>query len=87
MKLDFYEDPAHGWLKVPKELLTKLGIAAKITAYSYMHGNYAYLEEDCDATLFADALEATGEKFEIDERHITDGQSAIRNYPSFSVEQ
>ena len=50
----FYEDPGHGWLRVPTLELVKLGIADKITPCSYIHpsGKWAYLEEDCDLTTF-----------------------------------
>ena len=49
---DVYEDAGHAWMKVKKDLLHKMGIADKITAYSYERGEYAYLEEDCDLTTF-----------------------------------
>lgn len=53
-KYVFYEDPGHGWLRVPTLELVKLGIADKITTCSYIHpsGKWAYLEEDCDLTTF-----------------------------------
>ena len=40
---DVYEDAGHAWMKVKKDLLHKMGIADKITAYSYERGEYAYL--------------------------------------------
>jgi len=52
-----YDDASHGWLKVDKSLLAKLNISHLITDFSYMKGNYAYLEEDCDATTFFNAFE------------------------------
>ena len=52
----FHEDPAHGWLEVPKAELAKLGIADKISHYSYMSGDKAYLEEDCDLGAFIMAI-------------------------------
>lgn len=48
----FYEDPGHGWLRVPVAELVELGIADKITPCSYLNGEYAYLEEDGDMTMF-----------------------------------
>ena len=51
-KYTFYEDPGHGWLKVPMEHLVKLGIADKITSCSYRDDTHAYLEEDCDLSMF-----------------------------------
>ena len=51
----FIEDPGHGWLKVPREELKQLDIEDKITSYSYMDSEYAYLEEDIDADVFVRA--------------------------------
>lgn len=84
-KLHFYSDPAHGWLKVSLKELERLGIADKITPCSYVRGQYAYLEEDCDAPLYMKAYKEAhgGEvKFEVEE-HTTNGESRIRNYESY----
>ena len=79
---DVYADPGHAWLKVKIAELKKLGIEGKITAFSYVRGDHAYLEEDCDAGVFLDALRASGVapafKF-----HHTDNRSKIRGYASF----
>jgi len=77
MKLDFYSDPAHGWLKVPHALVNELGIANKITRYSYMDAQSAYLEEDCDLSLFMQKAEETGLKIEFVD-HYTNNDSPIR---------
>lgn len=79
---DFYEDPGHGWVKVSKALLTELGIADKVSAYSYKRGEFAYLEEDCDGTLFVDAIGAKGviPKFR---EHTADRYSKIRSYEPY----
>lgn len=50
-----YVDPGHGWLKVKLSLLEKLGIKDKITPYSYLRGDSAYLEEDSDIGTFLKA--------------------------------
>ena len=87
MKYQFYEDPGHGWLKVKIADLEKLGIADKISGYSYMRNDYAYLEEDCDVTLFMDALEAKeNRKIAFDEiatTHLADKTSKIRSYDGY----
>ena len=41
-------DGGHSWLRVP--LASCAGLP--ISPYSYRHGGYAYLEEDCDAELW-----------------------------------
>jgi hypothetical protein len=88
-KYHFYADPGHGWLKVAKKELVELGIADKMTC-SYMLSDYAYLEEDCDAGIFANAIMAkhgidlpTFRTFIVS--HHTNNQSPIRNYPSYQV--
>jgi hypothetical protein len=54
--LAFYADAGHGWLKVKKAELVALGIADKITVYSYQFKEWAYLEEDADLSAFVDAI-------------------------------
>ena len=56
-EIEKYDDGSHGWFKVSKYLLSNLGLSDKITDFSYMKGNYAYLEEDCDASLFFNRFE------------------------------
>ena len=50
-----HSDPAHGWLEVTIAELEALGIADRISGYSYQSrdGTMAYLEEDGDLTRFA----------------------------------
>lgn len=55
MSYIFYEDPGHGWLRVPRAELAALGIERAITPYSYANEEHAYLEEDCDAVTFVAA--------------------------------
>lgn len=54
-KYQFFEDPGHGWLKVTHAELKQLGIATEISEYSFMRGDYVYLEEDMDANTFYEA--------------------------------
>ena len=89
-KYDFYEDGGHGWLKVAKKELELLGIANKITGYSYMLGDWAYLEEDSDMSTFADALNKKYGVSREDFRknvvnHYSDRQSIVRSYHSYRV--
>jgi hypothetical protein len=78
----FYADPGHAWLAVPIDYLVKtltneeLG---RISAYSYIKGKTAYLEEDCDAALFIEAWKKGGTGFRYESKH-TDKRSAIRSY-------
>ena len=83
MKLDFYEDPGHGWLAVPLELLDTLGLLDQVSSYSYIRGRFAHLEEDCDYSLFAQAMRSRNAPFTLREHH-TDNRSRIRNYDPYS---
>jgi hypothetical protein len=58
--MHYIQDPAHGWFKVKISELHKLGIADKITHYSYKRGEWAYLEEDCDAETLFNAMRDAG---------------------------
>ena len=55
-----HDDGAHGWFAVPRLELKQLGIESQVSSFSYQKNSTVYLEEDCDATLFFDALEAQG---------------------------
>ena len=61
----YYTDPGHGWVEVPRALLHELGIADKITGYSYQRGEDVFLEEDCDLSTFYRAMEKAGRPFEL----------------------
>jgi hypothetical protein len=76
MKYNFYTDPGHGWLEVPLAELKRLGIVEKISSYSYRDGELAYLEEDCDYSVFLEAKRAAGETFETHD--IYSGHSFVR---------
>ena len=78
----FYSDPGHGWLKVPLKLLKELGITNKISHYSYLRGDYGYLEEDRDAQILLQALKDQGIEVKI-RPHYASKSSRIRNYRSF----
>lgn len=88
MKFDVISDPGHGWIKVPKKLLVGLGIADKITPYSYMRGDFAYLEEDCDAGTFMKAMAEQRPDVQVEQRLRTcyERPSRVRNYSSYKAE-
>lgn len=71
MKLRFYSDSGHGWLRVPKDL-----VKTKISTFSYQDDLYFYLEEDLDAPVF---LKSLPEKPEIQHFNVN-GRSKIRSY-------
>lgn len=81
---NFYCDPGHAWVKVPRTELDKLGIADKISSYSYQRGDHVYLEEDCDLYRFMEAMETNGVKVTFRD-HVSNKSSRIRNYDRYSV--
>lgn len=85
MKLRVFTDPGHGWASVKRALLSELGIADKISPYSYQRGDSVYLEEDCDLSLLVAALKARGDTVEWVESS-TDRRSPIRSYERYRYE-
>ena len=79
----FTSDPGHGWLHVKRAELFAAGVADIISEYSYQHGDTVYLEEDCDATCFLDALKAKGIEYRFDERTVN--SKPIRRYDRFKA--
>lgn len=80
---DFISDPGHGWVKVPIVLLCQLGIAGKVSSYSYWRKGFAYLEEDCDLSLLVAALSERGHQIKFRERNRAHGYSRVRNYDHY----
>jgi hypothetical protein len=81
-KLKFFSDPGHGWLEVQKNDLEKLGIASKITDFSYQKNSKVYLEEDIDAQVYLEAAKGAGWEVGITESYI-EKESWIRNLKAY----
>ena len=60
MEFLVFTDPGHAWVRVPKSLAHDLGIEGRVSSYSYQDSEFLYLEEDCDALLFINALNDWG---------------------------
>ena len=85
ISIKVFADPGHAWARFPKSKLVSLGIADKISTYSYMNGSNAFLEEDCDLSTLIGALRAKGyTDIKFNESH-TDRQSKIRNYNTYRM--
>ena len=82
MKLRFYSDPGHGWLSVSRNVLEKYIDPKEISVYSYQRKNQVFLEEDCDASKFLDALRKANVSFSSIQTH-TNRRSKIRSYANF----
>lgn len=86
VKIVFFSDPGHGWGRVTRSMIEWLGIADKISDYSYQDKGYVYLEEDCDLPRFISALHSAG----YDEDIVaipgsTSEARGIRNLPHYSA--
>ena len=77
-----YSDPSHSWAKIKKQVLLNLGIADKISRYSYQLRDNVYLEEDNDLYLLHQTLDAQGVRIKYVEKH-TDKASKIRSYERY----
>ena len=83
LKLDLFSDPSHAWLKVPLKMLERMSVSRSITEFSYIRGQFAYLEEDIDLGRFAKACELHGVRLRIRSNY-SDRASRIRNYDRYS---
>ena len=84
ISIKVFADPGHAWARFPKSKLVSLGIADKISTYSYMNGSNAFLEEDCDLSVLIKALRDLGYEIKFNESH-TNRQSKIRGYCSYQI--
>jgi len=75
--LNFYTDPAHGWLEVKRSDLVTLGIEDQISRFSYEQGARVYLEEDNDMSRYMEAAAAAGWTIKTADFH-NDAESFIR---------
>ena len=82
ISITVFSDPGHAWARFPKAKLVSLGIADKITSFSYEKGENAFLEQDCDLSTLVDTLRSHGYEIKFNESH-TNRQSKIRNYFSY----
>jgi hypothetical protein len=81
MTYTYHTDPSHGWLEVPVSDLMGLGLKPEdFSEYSYRRGEFVFLEEDCDASVFVDAyVQRHGARPQFREVH-TDSDHPIRAY-------
>lgn len=82
LTLTYYQDPGHGWVKCSIGLVYGLGIADKISRYSYRRGENVYLEEDCDLNELLQAAKVQNLEIKLKNAH-TNKRSKIRSYAPF----
>jgi hypothetical protein len=83
MNYKYFQDPSHGWVEVPVAELCRLDVADKISPYSYRNGHLAYLEEDCDFSVWMEAKINAGEEYNIVEHH-TNNDSIVRSFKGYA---
>jgi hypothetical protein len=86
LTLSYFTDPGHGWVSIKIEVLKNLGIADKVSNYSYTRGASAYLEEDSDLGLLYATCDALGIKIDLLPKH-TNNRSPIRSYATYNAER
>ena len=82
LTLNYYQDPSHGWVRIDLQKLIDLGIHDKISNYSYVRKNHAYLEEDNDLATLYKACDNNGIGLVLRDHH-TNKSSKIRSYESY----
>lgn len=87
LKFTHLADPSHGWVKVKRSQLIRMGVLNKISGYSYEKGDHVYLEEDTDASEFFNRLDALGKKWEVVYKTTISKQSKVRSYNQFEPRQ
>lgn len=70
MKIDVISDPGHAWAKVFLPNVVRLGIAHKISNFSYVLGSWAYLEEDRDMPIYTNTLRKLGHSLSFNEIYV-----------------
>jgi len=84
--LQMFTDPGHGWIKISLKHLNQLNLIDKITSYSYINNNHAYLEQDCDASLLMHTLKDNNVSYEFRYHH-SNTSSKLRYYDSYNINQ
>ena len=77
-----YNDPGHGWLKVPHSVLHDMNLKlADFSGYSYYSKQALFLEEDCDMPKFLNAyLLVYGRKPVLREHYCNNDSNVRRKY-------
>lgn len=57
-------DSGHAWLRVLKRHVNELGLQDKISDFSFQNDAYVYLEEDCDAPKYLEAINKKARDFD-----------------------
>jgi len=83
--ITYISDPSHSYLKVDVRTVENLGFMNKISEYSFFNNHYVWLECDCDAQLYFDALDERGLPEPTIYSETLNEQAPFRLYPRFSA--
>ena len=81
----YCSDSGHGWYAVKRQILVDLGIADKVSAFSYQRGATVYLEEDRDASALFATLQQKQILCAVKVGKNYEGRAPIRSYDCFSA--
>jgi len=79
----YIQDSGHGWVRVPRVEIERLGIEKDISTFSYQKGRNVFLEEDADMQILVDARFAEGKETKFAEYTNKSRLSRIRKYESY----
>lgn len=85
IKVTVFNDPGHGWLRIRKVDVERLGIGSAITIYSFQRGQYAYLEEDQDAGTALNKAKELGIPVVFGKSRHCNRHSTIRSYDRWTA--
>jgi hypothetical protein len=81
----FHHDSGHGWLEVPVQEIKAMGFEERITPYSYLDRDKAYLEKNIDSGTFLDIRKLLPKPFIIKNNYMN-GMCPIRDLPHYKPE-
>ena len=80
-----HSDPGHAWLAVKTRELSELGIADKITQFSFVKGKTTYLEEDADMATYVTAQKERGVTVEIRQGRVWPQKCPVRYFAKYEA--
>ena len=80
LKLKWFIDSGHGWLRVNKKEFEKdINASRQVSEYSYYDDDYVYLEEDCDASMYIKHIQINYENLTYIPEQYYDGHCFVRD--------
>lgn len=80
-----HSDPGHAWLAVKTRELSELGVADKISQFSFVKGKTTYLEEDADMPIYVNAQNERGVTVEIRQGRVWPQKCPVRYFAKYEA--